>query len=70
MRKEDLRKLKSNLPYAYGSKLEKITKKTRSAIYKALDGKINSPEIIKAAIKLARESKQKESGLSQEISEL
>lgn len=70
MIKENLEKLKSNLPYAYGSKLEKITKKSKSAIYKALDGKINSPDIIKAAIKLAKESKQTKSGLSQEISEL
>lgn len=70
MTDEKLAKLRSKLPYAYGSQLKKITGKSKSAIYQALMGKINSPLIIEAAIKLAKKSDQTKRDLNRRISEL
>ncbi len=68
--KEELEKLKASLPWGYGAKLAAITGKSKSAVYKALSGEIDSPEIVQAAIELANEHKSKKKLLSNGISKL
>ncbi|TLX73726.1 hypothetical protein E9993_14810 [Labilibacter sediminis] len=70
MTKIDYDKLRSNLPRGYGSKLAEITGKSKSAIYQALTGNINSNVIITAAVKLAKKHSQNNNDIISDINNL
>jgi hypothetical protein len=70
MTKKDLDRLRKKLPRGYAKILSEKTGKHTSAIYQALTGKINSPEIIEAAIELAKENQQKNADLKRQIDSL
>jgi len=65
-----LKKLKSKLPRNYRSILANRTGKSESAVYKALVGDLNNPEIIKAAIALAKEEVDKNDDMLKDIQSL
>ena len=66
----DYSKLRSNLPRGYGNKLAEMTGKSKSAIYQALTGKLNSMIIINAAVKLAKQNLQNNSDIISDINNL
>nr|WP_321409290.1 hypothetical protein [uncultured Carboxylicivirga sp.] len=70
MTKQALKKLKSKLPRNYRGILAKRTGKSESAVYQALIGTINSPEIIDEAIRLAEEQVHKNNDMLKKIESL
>lgn len=70
MTKEAFDKLRSKLSRGYGKELAARTGKSESAVYQALTGDINSPEIIKAAIQLAKEQADQSNDIANQIDNL
>ncbi|MGQ1890621.1 hypothetical protein ACT29H_09285 [Thermophagus sp. OGC60D27] len=70
MTKKELKKLRNELPRGYGRILSEITGKHFNAVYRALKGETNSPEIIQAAINLAKQEKEKKAKIQKQIKSL
>jgi len=65
-----LEKLKSKLPRNYRSVLAGRTGKSKNTVYLAVKGDIDNPEIIKAAIALAKEEVDKNDDMLKSIQSL
>ena len=70
MSADELKKLKDSLPYDFGVELQKRTGFARTYCYQVLSGERKNPEIIDAAILLAKEEKEKRELQKSEIENL
>lgn len=70
MEKEDLLKLKQNLPKGFRQQLAEDHKVTLSYIDLVLNGKRDNLDIIESAIEIAKKHKQKKNSISQQINKL
>lgn len=70
MTKEELEKIRKNMPIGYLAILAERTGKTRDSVSKVLRGVFHSDEIIEAAIILAKETKEKKESMQKGLNEL
>lgn len=70
MTKEELSKIRKNMPLGYLTIISERTGKTRDSVSKVLRGVFNSDEIIETAIILARETKEKKESMRKRIRNL
>lgn len=70
MKKEDLQKIKQWLPRGYARRIYNETGISFMTIYATMNGKTNNREVIKAAIAIAKEEKEKAEKAKAEIETL
>lgn len=70
MTKEDLKKIRENLPTRYLNELVKRTGKSRSSCSDVMKGRFHSDLIIREAIKFAKETQAQKKAMLKDINSL